>query len=226
MSHLPRYESDTLRAGATNLLYDLLGVLAAGTFVIGILATVAYLIIRRDWSAAQLLLGLWFFTFLLAIKDRETSFGEKALIALIPAFVFFWSSRMFYALATYVPKFVLANVSVMPARVIGTLVLFVLAVILFYFRYYARACYGVTEVLFAMNVGWQQLPKTTLRDWDFSQSLPLAPALLTGCVYVAVRGIDNIQQGYSSDKFLTAWLPLFLRMVRRCRLRKPSTAQS
>ncbi len=87
-------------------------------------------------------------------------------------------------------------------QIVGVIILGITVALLFLFRLKARACYGVTEVLFAAYVGWVQLSQVGAESFNFAKSISLAPVLLSGCIYLAVRGCDNIHQGYEVDKLL------------------------
>ncbi len=89
------------------------------------------------------------------------------------------------------------------ARPIGTMLTLLAAFLLFGFRYYARAFWGLGEVMVALYAAWNVMPQEAVRAWDLPKAFT-AP-VIAGSLYLAIRGMDNIQQGYSKDKLLK-WL--------------------
>lgn len=88
------------------------------------------------------------------------------------------------------------------ARSVGLILIAIISIGLFMFRIKHRSCYGLTEVAFAMFVGFKQLPNVTTADLDLASSMSIAPVLLTGSVYLAVRGMDNVHQGLKNDSVM------------------------
>ena len=84
------------------------------------------------------------------------------------------------------------------SAVIGTVVVFGFATILFAFRYHYRFYYGATEIVAGLAICAYRfsvdfLPeKATNPDFYF--------AVLTAAVYIIVRGWDNIQQGLAEER--------------------------
>lgn len=87
--------------------------------------------------------------------------------------------------------------------VVGLPLIVAAACALFWVRLKARTLYGASEFLVALAFAWRTLPTGRVVDLDAS-TLPVA-ALLTGCVYLMVRGLDNVQQGWATDAVI-GWL--------------------
>ena len=91
-----------------------------------------------------------------------------------------------------------------PLRKTGTTVAILLGVLLFFFRLLSRFSYGICEIGFAWYVAWAKLPNIEIGA--MAQQIPaasstlnvsdLAIAVMTGSVYIIVRGLDNVQTGY------------------------------
>lgn len=87
-----------------------------------------------------------------------------------------------------------------PLVYIGLPAVIALGVFLFLFRYKLRFFYGLSEIAFATYLSWHQLPEFPLKqvpDGYNAQNLVLA--VMAGSVYLVVRGLDNMQQGWSTD---------------------------
>lgn len=85
-------------------------------------------------------------------------------------------------------------------KVFGVLVTFlalIAGVILFYFRLKIRAVYGITEVIVGLLVSTLRastdISSQTITDGNYYL------AILTAGVYLVVRGLDNVHQGFSKD---------------------------
>lgn len=87
--------------------------------------------------------------------------------------------------------------------VVGLPLIVAAAFAFFWFRLKARALYGVSEFVVALVFAWTNLPIGRVVDVD-ARTLPVA-ALLTGCVYLMVRGLDNVHQGWATDAVLVWW---------------------
>lgn len=69
---------------------------------------------------------------------------------------------------------------------------------LFWFRLVARACYGAIEVLVGLYVALAQVQNIAPGRPVLQENVLLA--LLTAGVYLVVRGLDNVHQGWTSPK--------------------------
>jgi hypothetical protein len=70
---------------------------------------------------------------------------------------------------------------------------------LFLFRYFLRALYGVTEILVGLQVATHNFETNAANP-----ATSVLLAVLAGGVYLVVRGLDNVEQGWSKDR-LRIW---------------------
>lgn len=90
-----------------------------------------------------------------------------------------------------------------PIRPPGVLVITLLGIGMFEWRKRSRTTYGLAEIVFAAITAYLILPPQALPKFDVSQIQAIA--LLSGCVYVMVRGWDNITEGMKTDP-IAKWL--------------------
>lgn len=103
----------------------------------------------------------------------------------------------------------------LPSKLVAAVFLSIFVFVLFKFRLRYRSCYGLTELLFSIYAGWSQItqiPQEKLGDLGIPHSLSFAPVLLTGCVYLAIRGLDNMHQGIEKDR-LARWVVSNIRLI-------------
>ncbi len=89
------------------------------------------------------------------------------------------------------------------AKPVGTAVTLVAAGLLFAFRCHARAAWGFSEIMVSLYGAWKLMPTKDAAGWNIPESFQVTA--IAASLYLAVRGMDNIQQGHAQDKLL-AWL--------------------
>ena len=98
-------------------------------------------------------------------------------------------------LQTYANSF--ANISPHLPLVITTVAVLAVGCLLFAIRYFVRCVYGLTETLVGVVVAVYRI-RTDLPTLDrFDAAVALA--VLTAGIYLIVRGLDNIHQGYFKE---------------------------
>lgn len=80
--------------------------------------------------------------------------------------------------------------------------------LLFAFRLYFRPYYGMTEVALGAILGFMKTSDELLKHNEQWSDPQVLAAFLSAGVYLVVRGLDNIHQGFTAAKpdRLTAWL--------------------
>ena len=78
--------------------------------------------------------------------------------------------------------------------IVSVALVFLMGVVLFQIRQHCRYFYGAAEILVGLLIAYYKYP--------FEVSANYYLAALAGSVYLMVRGMDNMQQGKSTDKIL------------------------
>jgi hypothetical protein len=90
-------------------------------------------------------------------------------------------------------------------RSIGILTVIVVGTLLFWIRLKFRIFYGLTEIAFGCYIAWDRLPEINVRSFfgkplQIGEANALAIGLISGSVYLLVRGLDNAHVGYKQRK--------------------------
>ncbi len=132
---------------------------------------------------------------------RSWSWSEGAVFCGWVALSALIYSILFYAVAASVADLVewlhsyfssLRSDSALPRCGVAATILAAGAVA-FGFRFYFRACYGLTEVALGVVAGTRALTSQPIGRLEIGPALFLV--VLTGSIYLMVRGGDNIYQG-------------------------------
>jgi hypothetical protein len=199
-----------------------LGIAVASAAFINGIWRIAVLWPSHNQSFAETLLGPILIYVVLSVVGLFVVLAEREdrMTWVLVELITFAATPLIYGAVTGGRAIWLAGVSFVtvqlpgtPTRVIGIIVLIITAGLLYGLRRVARGTYGLTEVAFAIGSGWSVIPLTPWHDFGVPKSLELAPALLTGCVYITIRGLDNIEQGYKSDWLFAAALRVWKRFL-------------
>jgi len=90
-------------------------------------------------------------------------------------------------------------------RVIGMILVVLAGAVLFWVRLKFRMLFGLTEVAFACYVAWDKIPCVDIASSTGNSALAvnastIAVGLISGSIYLLVRGFDNMHQGYIHNK--------------------------
>jgi hypothetical protein len=166
----------------------------------------------RDNTSAKIALFTMVIFSLIGISLIIFMYATKGIIPRRKDLVDLVLSMGFISLYIFVPVFFISQIFLISvslqefsipvitqsAFIISSLVLLV-GSILFYIRLKFRFVYGASEVIVGLYVAFEKIHGAPLPVLTLENIEPVALVILTGAIYLVVRGLDNAHQGMTKE---------------------------
>jgi asparagine N-glycosylation enzyme membrane subunit Stt3 len=187
--------------------WSLVGLIAVGVIVLGVGLVLFVRMLMAGGEARRNAIGTLVIPMcVLVFSALRHGLHRRKTNRSVSGFYLFWLAGSFVVICGIVgltQKSIeqgSAQIRNAPTTLIGLFVVCAVAFGLYWVRRKARSIYGTTELLFAIGLAWHLLPSNPVAEIDLSDIQFVG--LMTGCVYLMVRGMDNIEQGWPTDVVL------------------------